>query len=239
MDEKKKQTLKQKKMMHKIIVIFLLLAVMVGLTIWLFPHVLSLRDPVVRDRFNEVISQLGIKGWFLMLGIQVLQIIVAIIPGEPVEIISGVLYGTFGGLLTCLLGILIGSIAVFYLVRWLGYPLVKALVGEDKLKEYKFLNNTEKLEIVTFLLMFIPGTPKDVLTYVAGLTNIRPLRFFLISTFARIPSVITSTLAGATLGQGHLFATLLIFAITGVIGIGGILLHKKLMSRYNRSGDSK
>ena len=101
------------------------------LCIWLFPYVLSLQDEAVRAQFEAYIDNLGIWGFFVMLGIQILQVIIAIIPGEPVEIISGVLYGGFGGLCLCLLGILIGTAAIYFAVKKLGYPLVHKFVSNE------------------------------------------------------------------------------------------------------------
>ena len=166
-----------------IIVLALLIAL---LTIWLFPHMASLLSVEKREIFIEKIKSYGALGWFIVLGIQILQVIIALIPGEPIEIIAGLMYGGFLGLLTCLLGILLGSAVVFVLVKKVGYPLVNAFVSDEKISHYKFLNDTKRLETITFILFLIPGTPKDTLTYIAGLTKISPLKFLIIATIARI-----------------------------------------------------
>ncbi len=230
MDKKKAET---KNNLIKVLLAAAVLIILVIATIKITPYIAALSDPLQRAAFQEWINSLGIGGWFVILGIQILQIIIAFIPGEPVEIIAGLLYGTVGGLITCQIGILTGSFIVFFAVRKWGYPFVTIFISEDKLKSYKFLQNTSRLEMITFILFFIPGTPKDVLTYFAGLTPIHPLRFLSIAIFARIPSVVTSTLAGASIGNGNWGITILVFAITGILGIGGILFHKKFMNKMN------
>ena len=125
--------------------------------------------------------------------IQICQIVVAFIPGEPIEIISGMLFGSMMGFFLCMIGIVIGTVLVFYLVRWLGEPLVSAFVNSEKLKKYKILNDEKRLESLVFILFLIPGTPKDVLTYLVPLTKIRPKKYFVYSSIARIPSVIVIT----------------------------------------------
>ena len=212
---------------------------MILLCIWLFPYVLSLQDEAVRAQFEAYIDNLGIWGFFVMLGIQILQVIIAIIPGEPVEIISGVLYGGFGGLCLCLLGILIGTAAIYFAVKKLGYPLVHKFVSKEQMSRFKFLSDAKRLETVTFLLFFIPGTPKDVLTYLVPLTDIYPVRFFLIATFARIPSIITSTYIGENLSNGNIWTTIIIFAVSGVLGIGGILFNNYFLDKMNRKHAKK
>lgn len=229
----KEKTANRKKILLGI-AFLLLLAVMTAATIWLWPHFAALSTPEGQQRLQSFVSGLGFGGWLIMLGLQILQIVVAVIPGEPIEIMMGMLYGAWGGFLTCELGVLAGSLLVFWAVRMIGSPLVQAIFGEEKLKSYAFLQNTNRLELITFILFFIPGTPKDILTYVAGLTAISPLRFLGIASFARIPSILSSTYAGSTLAKGEWLAGLIIFAAVGIISLLGILLHKKLMAKLHR-----
>ena len=175
-----------RKLFPFILLAVLLCAALIAASAALWPWFSSLSTEAGQEELRAFVSSMGVLGWAVMLGLQVLQIVVAVIPGEPVEILMGALYGAWGGFLTCELGVLIGSCGVFYAVRALGTPLVRAVFGEEKLRSFAFLQNTQKLEALTFLLFFIPGTPKDVLTYVAGLTPIRPLRFLGIALFAEM-----------------------------------------------------
>ena len=98
---------------------------------------------------------------------------------------------------------------------------------EEKIHNLPILNNPERLEQITLLLFLIPGTPKDILTYAAGLTDIPAKRFLLIATFARIPSIVTSVWAGASLRAGNWIISILLFTAAALIGLGGIWIHKK------------
>ncbi len=223
-----------RKLFPFILLAVLLCAALIAASAALWPWFSSLSTEAGQEELRAFVSSMGVLGWAVMLGLQVLQIVVAVIPGEPVEILMGALYGAWGGFLTCELGVLIGSCGVFYAVRALGTPLVRAVFGEEKLRSFAFLQNTQKLEALTFLLFFIPGTPKDVLTYVAGLTPIRPLRFLGIALFARIPSILSSTWGGSSLAEGDWVKSLLIFAVVGSVSLIGIWAHKKLMERIHR-----
>ena len=199
---------------------------------------LNLQEPQFRSQFQQLIADLHIWGVLAMLLLQVLQVVLAFIPGEPVEVLAGVLYGTFGGFLLCQAGVLIGQFLVFSMVRRYGSPVVELFFDRKSIRRFDFLHNARKLETITFLLFFIPGTPKDILTYVAGLTPIPLKRFLLISVVARIPSVLSSTLAGATLGDGKLWVSLVIFGVIGLVGIGGILINQRLMARLEKDHPS-
>ena len=180
-------------------------------TILALPKVMELSDPQARLQFQ-----------------QELQVVVAMIPGEPVEILAGLLYGPLWGTLSCMLGILIGSLIVYFLVRRLGMPIVSIFMDPDKFQNLWLLKDERRFERISFLLFFIPGTPKDLLTWAAGFVRINPLRFFLIATVARLPSILSSTLAGASLISGDFLTTVIIFAVTGCVSLIGVLLHKKL-----------
>lgn len=231
-DRKNQKYTKSEKI--KLIILVAILVVILAITVYLMPWIISLKDAESREALKEYIHSKGAFGILILLGIQVLQVIVAIIPGEPIEVISGLLYGTWGGYLICTIGMLIGTILIYYTVRLLGYSFIKNVVGEGKLSKFKFLHDAKKLEMVTFLLFFIPGTPKDLLTYFMPLTKIKPSNFFLIVTIARIPSIVSSTFAGASIGDGKWLQTIVIFSVIGAVGLLGIIFNDVLIKSFNK-----
>lgn len=231
--KERKQTMDRKKT-GKIILMILAAAALVVLTVLLMPAVLSLREEAARAAFEEKINSLGFWGPFALLFVQILQIIVAVIPGEPIEIIAGVMYGTWGGLLLCLAGILIATIAIYYTVRHFGKNSITKVVKKEEEAKYAFLFKEKNLAYLIFILFFIPGVPKDVLVYLCPFTKIKPLHFFMIATFARIPSIVTSTWAGSNLSKGNILESVLIFAATGLLGLLGIFLHNKIIAKKER-----
>ncbi len=218
----------------KLICLFFAAVILLLVCIKLFPLVLSLKDAEVREEFKGFIDELGFVGAVIMVLLQIAQIVVAIIPGEPVEILFGMMYGTVGGLLLSLLGVAIGETAVFMLVKRFGVSFAARFVNVKKFEELKFLKDARRRDSLIFLLFFIPGTPKDVLTYFAPFTGIDYLRFILLSTFARIPSVVSSTFAGASLSEGAFIKTVIIFAVTGVVGLLGIFINDRISKAQNK-----
>lgn len=230
----KKRSSAEKKQYACLFVLLALVVILIGvLTVLCMPFFNKLSDPVYQQKILVWAESLGIVGWLFLLGIQMLQIIVAFIPGGPVQILTGVLYGAWGGLATCLLGIVIASSIIFFTVRRFGTPLLVRILGQKKLDEFDFLNNTEKIETVTFILFLLPGMPKDTLTYLAGVSKIKASHFLFLSTFARIPSLIGSTFMGATMSRGNWLMTLVIFLLTAAVGITGILYKNKIIDRFH------
>lgn len=126
----------------------------------------------------------------------VIQVVIAFIPGELVEQACGVFFGTWGGLLFCLIGTTVGSSIAILLGNRFGKDLVYAILPKEKIEANEFLTKGRKRDITVFLLFLIPGTPKDLLTYVISLTDMSLPRYLLLTTAARIPSIVTSTLSG-------------------------------------------
>ena len=215
----------------KISIICLLIITAITLIIIYLPNIYKLIDKDNQDNLINKIRNKGIKGWFIFLLIQILQVVISFIPGEPIEVIGGVIYGAFGGLLTCMLGCLLGSMIVYFLSLKIGKSFIKLFVKEKDFNEVKFLKNEKRVEELVFIFYFIPGTPKDIITYLAPYTKIKPLKFFLISTFARIPSIITSTWAGSSISKNNWGLTIGVFLGTFLIALLGLLIRQKIFNK--------
>ncbi len=207
------------------ITIVVILAVLTTVFVWRWLASFS------QDGFRDYIRSYGVWGWLVLLGLQFLQVFVALIPGELLESAAGYAFGPVVGTLICYAGVALASALVFYLTRRFGVRLVEVFVSREKIRQLRFLNTERKRDLLIFLLFFIPGTPKDLLTYFAGLTDIRLGTFLAISLTARIPSVLTSTFGGHFLGQGRYVGAVLIYGITGAVSFAGLFLYDRIIKR--------
>ncbi|MGN0621817.1 MAG: TVP38/TMEM64 family protein [Porcipelethomonas sp.] len=189
----------------------------------------------VRDRVEE----LGITAYIIFFLAQMGHVILAFIPGEPFEILGGILFGGFWGLVLCEAGIFAAGAVVYFLVKRFGRPLVDAFVPREKFERFRFLHDEKKLELIVFIVFLIPGTPKDLLTYITALTDIKPMRFFTLSTLARIPSVVTSTMLGASISHGNWKMSVVIFLITAALGISGIFFNNYIENKNKKADENR
>lgn len=152
----------------------------------------------------------------------VAQIVVAVLPGEPVELAAGYLFGAWEGTLICLVGGLVGTLVVTALVRVLGTRVVRTFFSAEQLEGVAWLRDSARFEHLMLVVFLIPGTPKDVLTYAAGLTTCRWWRIAAIATVGRIPSIVTSTLAAGFASAGNWAAAGVTLVVTlALVGAGG------------------
>ena len=208
-------------------------AVFVWLTVKTAPLLLSIvQEPGKAQLIQAKIEAMGWKGVAAVLAAQVIQVFGALIPGEPVEFMAGVMYGPWGGLLLCMAGIVLGTLVIFQLVRKIGRPVVSAFISHKNRHHFAFLEDEDKLYRVIFVVFFLPGTPKDALTYIAALTSIPPSHFLALTLLARLPSLLSSVVAGATFGKGNFLATLLIYGITALAGLVGIHYKDRILEQW-------
>ena len=196
--------------------------------------------PMVRlaenpEKFRVWVDHSGIWGRLGFVAMVTIQVIVALIPGEPLELAAGYAFGALEGTVLSMAGILLGSWIVFALVRRFGVKLVQVFFSDREIKGLGFLSDPRKTKVITFLLMMLPGTPKDFLSYFAGLTRLTTVQWLSIVAIARIPSLLTSTLTGAAAGERNYFLAAAITAITLMISAGGLLYYRKLCKEQNEN----
>lgn len=224
-----KKNIKTKQIFIKYTVIAIIVILFAILTIKSWPHIASLAQEETRNNLLEYFRSIGIWGVLIFIFLQIIQIVVAFIPGEPFELLLGLIYGGFNGFLICTLGILAGTVVVYYGVKFLRNSLFKSFIPKKEFKKFKFLNSEKNIDLIVFILFFIPGTPKDALIYFAPFTPIKPIKFFILSSIARIPSVISSTFAGNAAINGDWQLVIIIFAVMGFLSILGIIYYKKIL----------
>lgn len=204
------------------------------LCIRFLPTIAGLSDETKGLQFKEQVGEMGFKGVLIVLGLQILQIVFAVIPGQPVEIISGMIYGVLPGMVLCLVGIFIGTFIVFYTVRKIGTDFIQLFFSKEKIneiKDTKIFKNTTKFEILVFIIFIIPLIPKDIFIYLGGISPIRAKRFLFIATIARIPSLFFTVYAGNNLSEGNLGVTIVVFVAVTLIGLIGIYASNIIRNR--------
>lgn len=190
--------------------------------------------------FEEFISGYGWWGRFIALGIQFLQVFIALIPGEFVEVGLGLAFGAVEGTIICMAGVALASALVFLLVKKWGVRVVELFVDSEKINSLKFISTEKKLSYTVFILFLIPGTPKDLLTYIVPLTRMKLSEFMIISMIARIPSIISSTIGGNLFGEGKFLEGIILLLITGLISLAGLKIYDIIIKKYEaRRADNK
>ena len=170
----------------------------------------------------------GWKGKVLMVLALAFQVVVAVIPGGPMEIGAGYAYGPYLGTLLAVLGMMLGSIVVYFLSQVFGRRFVHLFISEEKLVNLYILHNPTRLNRLIFIVFLIPGTPKDLLTYAAGLFRVPFLNWIVLTTLARIPALFVSTYAGEAILKKEYDQVAVIFVVTMILSVIGYTVFNRL-----------
>lgn len=222
---------KNKIKIFKLTLLIIAVTIAVAIIIYLFPVMRNLSSIEGQEAFKEKVSNSGLLGILLLFSLQLAQIFLIVIPGEPIEILAGMCYGWLWGTIFIMISAGIITTLIFFMVRKLGKKFVYDFCEKEKvakIENSKLFQNPQKIEMIMIILFLIPGTPKDLLVYIAGLLPIKPLRFILISTIARFPSVISSTLIGANIVVGDWKIGVMLYAMIVIITIIIVYLYQRL-----------
>lgn len=233
---KRTLTEKQKKMLSAAaIIIFILLFAALA---WFVgrPMIRFARQP---EQFRSWVDGHGAWGWAAYAAMVFLQVVVAIIPGEPLEIAGGYAFGAWWGTALCLIGAVLGSAAVFALVRHWGRPLAEVVFPKEKLDKLQFLHSSPKRTALLWLIFTAPGTPKDLLCYFAGLTDMKWRTWLLIATVGRLPSIVTSTVGGGALGDRNYTTAAIAFGVALAAAGVGYLVYRAVCRRNGQKGEEE
>ena len=221
---------RRKTLRRRAVIVLAVAAIGIASACWEYlPSMLAwLADPQAVRAFvadNAVMSRLT------MLGINVTQIFLAFLPGEPVELASGYAFGFWEGTALCLVASAVATSAIYWATRRWGWRLVGLFFDRSLFDRFSWLNNAKRLELVMLVIFLIPGTPKDFLTYFAGLTKMRFAPVVLIATFGRIPSIVTSTAAASAVGSGNWVMVGAVLVASALLIVAGGLMYRRVRAR--------
>lgn len=215
----------------KIILTIIVVLVFIALIIYFFPIIKNLSTEEGQVAFKEKIETSGIYGFLILFGLQVAQILLVVLPGEPLEILAGMCYGAVGGTIFILFSVFVTTSIIYFAVKKYGKKLLYQFFEKekiDKIENNKYFKNSKNIEKLLIILFLIVGTPKDLLTYIGGLLPIKPIKFILIATFCRLPSIISSTIAGSNISDGNWKISILVYAITFILTGIGMFIYDKI-----------
>lgn len=169
----------------------------------------------------------------VFIGLQILQVVFAPIPGEATGLLGGFIYGPFLGTIYSTIGLTFGSWLAFTLARTFGLPFVEKAINPDLIKKYDYLLE-HKGAVITFVLFLIPGFPKDALCYVMGLSHMRVGMFLLISTAGRVFGTIMLSVCGSFARNHEKTALFIVFGITAVVIVIAYLYKDKWIAALKK-----
>jgi uncharacterized membrane protein YdjX (TVP38/TMEM64 family) len=160
------------------------------------------------EYLRGLILSSGNYGYLIVILVIISSIMVPI-PSVPAMMAAGYVYGNLTGSIISFIGINLGSILAFYLVRHLGRPVLEKLVDKHHIKHFNHILHTRGPSAV-LIAFAIPIFPNDAVALMLGLTDMRLRKFLFLSFIGHIPRILLLTSLGNGLQAGFTASTILI-----------------------------
>jgi len=181
-----------------------------------------------QEQVRSFIQGFGPWAPIIFILIQIFQVVITPLSHYAVGIVGGFVFGTWKGFIYNWIGRVIGTFIAFWLARKIGRKIIKHLVKKKNLNKYD--NLFEKGKLVLFAMYFLPLFPDDELSYLAGLSSIKPRMFNMIMAIGHIGGSLGLAYIGSGISlKDPLF---IILSLVSLI-IGGLLVifYKKTQAK--------
>lgn len=239
MDKHRKERLRKKfKLFSTILKFALLLFIVAGLPLYVYFYQPQLIENMSSmENVNAFFMQYKTQSIFVYIGAQVTQIVICVIPGQWLQFAAGYMYGFWLGFLFSLIGAAVGSVLTYYLAKLLGRDAMHLIFGEARINDFIHKLNSKKAIVVVFLIFLIPGVPKDLCNYAAGISEMKLKAFLLVSLVGRSPGMMGSLLIGRQIEAGDYTGAVIIGVIAVILCILGIIMRKRITKWLDRVYD--
>ena len=180
------------------------------------------KDPAA---FRAYIDEQGVKGYLMLMVAMFLQVVAAVIPGGPFEIAAGYAFGVWKGALVADVSMTLGSLFVFLMVRRFGVRFACLFVSKKKLDSVKFFHYSSKRDLLAFIFFLIPGTPKDIFTYVMGFTDMKIPVWLFITFVGRLPTILLTAMSGDAIGEKKYTTFIIMIILIVVVCVAGSIFY--------------
>ena len=218
-----------------ILKLILLVAIVAGIPAFLYLRYGS--EVFSKDTANSVIDYLrhnSHMGFLLIIGLQIIQVVVCVLPGQPIQFAASYMFGVGRGYLLSVIGAVTGTAISFYLAKALGSEAMHLFFGEERINEYQRRLNSGRGLLLTFLIYLIPGVPKDLVSYAAGISEMRFRPFLLAATIGRSPAMLGSLLVGHFYGKQNYTAIIILTVIIALLLLVCFIKRDKLIAFLDR-----
>lgn len=222
----------RRKLVILLFLILLEIAVLIGALILERKYIGTPEGVALQNTLEQAKAQmdgLGILRYPVMVAVQILQMILALIPGGPLAFLLGFMFGTLGGAVVGTIGNLLGTLLIVWGVNRFGMKFVNLFCNSKGFEKLKFLHDPQKRDALIFLLFLIPGTPKDLITFFAPFTKAKPAAIVWMACVGRLPALVLSTAVGANLAGGDLRSTMILCSVMVFVTMIGVLVKDRVM----------
>lgn len=240
MEEEKNKKYKKIRIGIQVTLIVVILALLIFACIKLYPIFVRMqKDDEYLNQIIDKIDSYGSFSWLILMGLQVVQTVLAIIPSGPIVIITGMLYHPVLAVLICLIGQTLGALVVIGLVKLFGNNFLALFIDPEQPKKFKLLEDGKRCGVLMFSYLLIPFLPKDPIAFIVPFTKVKIRHFIWINFLARLPMTIVSVIVGNSVITGNYVVGIVIGTISFILALLCFIFNKKIVAVLDRFSNKK
>ncbi len=240
MEEEKKKRYRIIRITIQVSLILILVALTIFACVKLYPIFVRMqKDEEYLNQTIEKIRSYGGFSWLILIGLQIIQTVLAIIPAGPIVIITGMLYHPALAVIICLVGQTLGALVVIGLVKAFGNSFLALFIDPEEPKKFKLLEDGKRCGVLMFSYLLIPFLPKDPIAFIVPFTKVRVRYFILINFIARLPMTIVSVVVGNSVVTGNFIPGIVIGSISFALAILCFAFNKKIVAFLDKITSEK
>ncbi len=232
MDKHKKENIRIKiRTLVSIIELLILFGIVIAVPVYVYftqPELIARFQSL--DEINQLLTQYKTASIFIYIGLQIIQIVISILPGQALQFAAGYAYSYVFGFLYSMVGVILGTAITFYLARILGKRALHVIFGEEKFGRFVTTLNSKRAFFLLFIIYLIPGIPKDLFAYAAGVSEMKIVPFLIISILGRTPAMIGSVAMGRMFYHGSYEGLIILGTIAAILFVVGIFKRERLLA---------
>ncbi len=227
-DKNKRATLVRK--IFSLLQLLLLGIIVIGIPVYvLLMHPEWIEQVNSLEKAEKFLNSYQSQSYLIYLGIQIIQIVISVIPGQFMNMAAGWMFGFPISLLLSVAGAIIGTFLTYGMAKLLGRKAVKSIMKPDRYNQFLKRLNSKRAYIMVFILYLVPGLPKDILGYIAGVSNVKFIPFLFISIMGRLPALAVSVMVGSMLYKEIYTGVVLISILMVGLFIWGVVNRKRVL----------
>lgn len=208
----------------------IILLLLVSAILW--RPIVSLFSQADAQSLQQEVDQLGVLGPLGLVALSIIQIVGAPIPGYPVQLLGGALFGTWIGGIYSVIGMALGGMIAAWLARRLGRPFIEKQVGVETLRKYESLAQLQSLWVWVIILTIPLG---DFPYYIAGLSQVKYRILLLAILISRGPFTFVISWVGSTSVEAPTWMIWTIFGLILLIVLIGYLSKDRIQAWLDRT----
>jgi uncharacterized membrane protein YdjX (TVP38/TMEM64 family) len=179
---------------------------------------LGLFDLLTVDNIDRLDAWFDSLGWWAPLAFVVLWVVASVffLPGLPITIAGGLVFGAVWGTVWTTIGANLGAVAAFLIGRYAARGMVEGML--EKNRALKKIDDGVKNQGWRMLLItrLVPIFPFNIQNYVYGLTDIPLKTYVLVTLPCMVPATVAFNFAAGSVRTGDFTKTLWYLGIAAV-----------------------